>query len=1074
MFAVGLLTMALPMLADAADSEVSKQQIARQLMTESGSLRAEWSEKALRHAAQNYDAAKNIFLATGDYREAAAALIRSGETFFVLAEYREALKRYEDALVDARRAHAHLEQAEAFSQRGRLYSYLGNNDKAEASVKIALGLLPSDISDADHVTRRIYGEILSNLGEIDYAKGNLVKSSADFEIALKLFDELDERQDQARVHLFKGYIAGSIGDSDNAIAEITRARSLYDQVSDKSGEGLCLTALGLSHSQQRDEALAIELHRQAREIFRTIGNRQSEAITINALGQTYEFLNEYAVALDNYREALHLFQEIGAVDLTAVTTFKIARAYRLLGDSTQALSYYEQSLRLSKAAGDHRVTAMALSDIAVIYAAEGNQEKTIRQFRKIIRFYAANKDRRGQANTLNNLGDFFFAKGDKREALNVYTSALDLSEQIGDEAAHMSCLYNVARTQRDLGALPAALSYIERSIAMAEQLRSNVASPDYRASYFSGVRKQYELLIDILMQLERQQTNKSFAAKALLASENSRARSLIDLITESGVDIRQDAKPELLAKERELQGLTRAQAEYQMELAMKGSRAPESAEVTLKINELKSEYQQIEAQLRDQTLRFKILGEAAPPSIEEIQSQLLDDNSMVLEYALGDERSYLWAITRSSFKSYELPPRRTVEDSARDVYELITSRQTIAGDASAKTASDVAAADRLYPEKASLLSRTLLGPVADQLGTMRLIVVTEGILQYIPFDALPTPKSNYASQIDPREADELPLLVNTNEVITLPSLATLAAIRREKHIVGAANKIVAVLADPVFSASDDRVHPDNTLPKVAATAVQRSPQSNRREVQAFDGNLGPVRLLHASEEADAIISAAPTGMAMVAKGFDASRETATSPLVAQYKIVHFATHGFLNNEHPELSGIVLTMTNRDGSKANGFMPVRDIYKLNLSADLVVLSACETALGKDVRGEGLFGLTRGFMASGSRSVVASLWKVDDRSTAVLMAHFYKAMLQDGLTPAAALRSAKESVRNENGWRAPYFWAGFVLQGEYNDRIVANAANATSGFHRGIVIICASAFFCLAVMIWQRVRRRSVEP
>ena len=267
------------------------------------------------------------------------------------------------------------------------------------------------------------------------------------------------------------------------------------------------------------------------------------------------------------------------------------------------------------------------------------------------------------------------------------------------------------------------------------------------------------------------------------------------------------------------------------------------------------------------------------------------------------------------------------------------------------------------------------------------------------------------------------------------------------------------------------MHPDNTLPKVAGTAVQRSPQSNRRDVQAFDGNLGPVRLLHASEEADAIISAAPSGMAMVAKGFDASRETATSPLVAQYKIVHFATHGFLNNEHPELSGIVLTMTNQDGSKANGFMPVRDIYKLNLSADLVVLSACETALGKDVRGEGLFGLTRGFMASGSRTVVASLWKVDDRSTSVLMAHFYKAMLQDGLTPAAALRSAKESVRNESGWRAPYFWAGFVLQGEYNDRIEANAANATSGFHRGFVILCALAFFCLAVLIWQRVRRRS---
>jgi CHAT domain-containing protein len=196
---------------------------------------------------------------------------------------------------------------------------------------------------------------------------------------------------------------------------------------------------------------------------------------------------------------------------------------------------------------------------------------------------------------------------------------------------------------------------------------------------------------------------------------------------------------------------------------------------------------------------------------------------------------------------------------------------------------------------------------------------------------------------------------------------------------------------------------------------------------------GLTRLAHAAEEADAISTVAPWGSTMVAKGFDASREIAMSPNIGEYQIVHFATHGVLDSEHPELSGIVLTMVDPKGVRTNGLMPLHDIYSLDLSAELTVLSACQTALGKDIKGEGLVGLTHAFMSAGAKSVVASLWKVDDRATAVLMAHFYEAMLQQGMSPAAALRSAKLKMMQDKQWNAPYYWAGFVLQGEYTNRI-----------------------------------------
>jgi CHAT domain-containing protein len=167
----------------------------------------------------------------------------------------------------------------------------------------------------------------------------------------------------------------------------------------------------------------------------------------------------------------------------------------------------------------------------------------------------------------------------------------------------------------------------------------------------------------------------------------------------------------------------------------------------------------------------------------------------------------------------------------------------------------------------------------------------------------------------------------------------------------------------------------------------------------------------------------------VALDFEASRETAASPDLGQYRIVHFATHGLLNNEHPELSGIVLSLVDQQGKPQNGFFRLYDVYNMNLSAKLVVLSACQTALGKQVRGEGLMGLTRGFMYAGSARVMASLWRVEDEATAEMMKKFYEGMIKDGQRPAAALKSAQVWLQRQKRWRAPYYWAGFILQGEW---------------------------------------------
>jgi CHAT domain-containing protein/Tfp pilus assembly protein PilF len=901
----------------------------------------------------------------------------------------------------------------------------------------------------DAIARNAFGDAVSILAEVLYAKGNLDRSMAQFERAGRILH--DDRKGRARTHLFSGYIAGSLGSPDKAVSEISRALELSREIRNKSGEGLALTALGLFNSFLKNDDKAIQLHRTAIDIFRSIGDRSSEGIALNALGQSYESRKEYTVALEHYQQALRLFQDQGVLDFASVTLFKVAKAFQLMGKFDQALDYHERCLQASRAAGKQRTEVNALIEMASLFAAQNRPEQALRQYQKIRKFYEGIGDRRGQAIALNTHGDFLFDVGKKQQALDSYNRSLPLSEEVGDKDILIATLYGLARAHRDLGSYDVALSYIKRSIEIIEDLRTNVGSPDVRASYFSGVRKHYELNINILMQLDRVRPGGSFAADALLLSEKSRARLLIDLLRESAVNFREGASKDLLERERILRGLLQSLARYQYDLSLRVRDATEIADVASRMAQLRAEYQEIQSQLRQQHPRLLALERTTPPALTQIQNELRD-NTVVLEFALGDEQSYLWAITSNSLHSYELPSRKVLEEAVKEVYALITARQGSDGATDRDYQEKLETADPLYLEKASSLSQILLGPVAEQLGTKRLVVVAEGALQYLAFDALPAPRAPSQSLID------------MHEIVVLPSISTLIAIRNSPQSPSSAGKVVAVFADPVFSRSDDRVQ---TKGSEAIAQGQPEEATSKASEGVLRGG-GLARLIHAAEEADAISAAAPRGTVMVAKGFEASRDAALSLPVSQYKILHFATHAFVDNEHPELSGIALAMLDSNGVEKNGLVPLHDIYSLDLSADLTVLSACQTALGKDIKGEGLVGLTHSFMSAGSKSVVASLWKVDDRATSILMRAFYRSMLEEGMTPAAALRSAKLKMMKDARWSAPYYWAGFVLQGEYTNHI---SIESNSWFGFGVVSSLLLIVILSGVIIFQRRWRRA---
>jgi CHAT domain-containing protein len=454
---------------------------------------------------------------------------------------------------------------------------------------------------------------------------------------------------------------------------------------------------------------------------------------------------------------------------------------------------------------------------------------------------------------------------------------------------------------------------------------------------------------------------------------------------EGRVDIHQGVEPSLLERERSLKQSLDVKTEIQVKLLSREHTKEQAEQIDEEIRQLLAQYQKIKDQIKLKSPGYAALTQPRPLTVKEIQEEVLDADTLLLEYALGEQQSYLWAVTRDSMITFRLPKRAEIEEAAQRVYELL----------SVDRRERPSQFNSSYSEAASALSQIILGPVAAHLGQKRLLIVPQGTLSYIPFAALPLPSAQKHERL---AHPGLEPLIAKHEIIYLPSASTLAVLRRELAGRKLAPKAVAVIADPVFSkddvraraafkgeakAVDEKDKPIIPSPDISQTAFLRS----IKEVGLGDGKELP-RLPFSGQEARTIFALGRQAEAMIALDFNANLKTATSAEIEQHRIIHFATHALLNNEHPEMSGLVLSLVNEQGEPQNGFLRLYDIYNLRLGADLVVLSACQTALGKQIKGEGLVGVTRGFMYAGAARVMASLWRVDDQATAELMNGFAK--------------------------------------------------------------------------------------
>jgi CHAT domain-containing protein/Flp pilus assembly protein TadD len=903
------------------------------------------------------------------------------------------------------------------------------------------------------------------------------KSVEKYYEALELYRRAGDRSKEAATLNKIGWARNFLGELQKALEEYNEALSLSRAAGDRRQEAIALNGLGVIYWRLEDKRNALEKYNEALQLRRAIGDRLGMAHTLNNIGMVYGGLGEMRKALEAYNEALPLYRAVGGRIYEANTSTNVAAVYRSLGETRKALEKLNEALPIFQAAGNRLRQGGTLNGIGSIYRELGETQKALEKFNEALQHKRAAGDRSGMADALDNIGEIYLSSGEARKALEKFNEALPLRQAmsdhfripstlhkigevyrslgetqkamdkfnealalcraVGERNGEATALLAIARVEQTRGDLTQAHQTIEQAIGVVESLRADLRE-EHRASYLASRREYYEFYIDILAERHRQNQTAGFDAAAVAVSERARARSLLELLTESRADISQGVDGSLLERERSLQQLLNAKAAAQFALLNRKHTPVEAEAAAKEIDSITSEYEELRAQIRAHNPRFAALTQPQPLSLAEIQQQVLDPDTLLLEYSLGDNASHLFVVSQTSITWRQLPKRAEIEDAARRVRELLTAPQPRPGDTEAKYRARVKEAREGYWTRAAALSRTLLGPVASQLGRKRLAIVADGALQYIPFAALPAPSTGNDGGQNSR-AEPQPLFVE-HEIVSLPSASTLATLRRETAGRKPAEKSLAVLADPVFTDDDARVSRD--VGKAGLKKKTKSADSNEtdivslqmtrsgRETGVIDAEGGFGRLLSTRREAAAISALVPERERMQALDFEASRTTALRPELGEYRIVHFAAHGMLNNIHPELSGIVLSLVDKDGHQQDGFLRLQDIYNLKLPAELVVLSACQTGLGKEIKGEGLIGLTRGFMYAGAPRIVASLWKVDDRATSELMKRFYQGMLgPEALRPAAALRQSQLSIWKEKQWRAPYYWAAFVLQGEW---------------------------------------------
>lgn len=842
-----------------------------------------------------------------------------------------------------------------------------------------------------------------------FAQGRYREARQATEAALALHcdDGLAGDAERAAALRTRGAALGYLGDFAGAIADQTAALAVYRRTGDLAYQALLLGNLSANHRALGDTKRALSTANEALAVAERAGDARRAVFVQESIAAIRLQRGELGPALSAYQLTLDALRTTPYPRVEGMAWNDLGLLYRQTGDRTAARDALGRAASIWRDSGDVSGLAEVQLNLADLDLDEGRLDAAWQGYRAALDVDLAQGYRREEAHARIGLGSVAALRGEDAEARGHLAAAAALAESIGasanavaarlalaelalrhgdhdaaaraaataldqarrahDVSGQAQALILRARLALSTGDLAAAHAAVTPALDLIEDARGAIDPPQLRSRYFATRRDAYDLAIEILMRRHAVQPEAGYATQAFLVSERARARALQDRLGERRLSLPDTIDLGLL------------EAERTAELAWRAAAARDEAALA----EAQRTLDAVRGQIRAQHPRYAELAHPPRPTPESMLTLLRDAGVVADSWWLAEPHSYRWRITAAGVSATTLPGRTTIERAALRLRERVATAPVAASSAPIeRIAADEIAHDAAVDVAARALATLLdLPEVAD--GALH-VTIPDGALAWVPFALL--------------EPD-----VPRGRVY-LPGLSALTGIRAVAR--GGAPDAVAIVADPVVRADDPR------LPQTGAPMID-----------------APAPLPYARREARALLALADRRASRWIDGFDASRQTLAALSWARYGTVHFATHARLDVARPELSAIVLSAYTADGTPQDGVLRADDLYTLDVPVDLVVLGACDGAVGPIQGAEGPFSLARAFFHAGARRVLASLWAVDDRAGAALMDHFYEGLLRQGLLPPQALERAQRKLRAEPRWAAPYYWAGYVLQGDW---------------------------------------------
>lgn len=962
------------------------------------------------------------FAPADNSKEKADALYQAGVCYNALAKYSEA----DQALTQAEKIHSTLqdEAAQSFDlvERAETERLRANFNESIALSQKALGIA------LKAGNRKCESNAMREIGAVHVTRGEYTEALKFTEPALKTAREVNDQKGIALSLKDEGAIHFRQGEYEQALASLNEAWKIAQDLNDSRLQSQVLCNMALVYGEQGDLGRELESYRKAETIAVATQDRFQQCLILLNRGAVYFNQSEFRKAHDSLFKALTIAQEMDNRRFIAGSLSGLSMVEFESGSNDTGLDYLRRSTTMAEKIGDKNSLSYDLNELGRYSMEAGDYVSALKYYQRCLKLRSEMNDKKGIAFSHNYIGYAYFKQGDFDHALQSYADSLAVSESlgikhpmggtykdiatihyyrkemdaaqqavsksieiatgVGDRDSLSDAFHIQGLILRDLGKTEEALASFRRGIDVIESVRAGLELPEEKAGFLEGRREAYEDMIALLMKEQK-------IPEAFNYAQKSKARAFLDMLAEMRIDPNTNLQPELLQRREKLvTDLQDVESRIQEEGDKESPSKAKLSELEKKSTELEEQYSILIRDIRQQNPRMAGLQYPQPAELSQSQA-LLGPRTILLEYFVGQANSILFAVTRENVGAFQIPNEKD-----------LSARVTEIRDALQKPDPSAEITDHAYTRyltAAAGIYEKLIRPAQSLLqGKQQIVIAPDGPLHYLPFECLLT------SQVNSNHPDfaSLPYFTLNHEIQYVPSVSVFASLNANKQNLppGSTQKALLAFADPALQAG-------NAKSKDVAL------------VRSWVGTLS--NLPYTKTEVEGIAHLFPSGTTTVFTGEQATEKNVKTAKLDEFRRLHFASHGLIDEEKPEFSALVLSPDPKDDE--DGFLTMREVFDLKLNADLVVLSACKTGLGKRIRGEGVMGLSRAFLSAGAASVLVSLWNVYDLSTATFMESFYRNMEQHKMNKMVALKTAREQMLKSGKYSHPYYWSPFILIG-----------------------------------------------